>query len=132
MYPLNHCCAYFLTLITDIKEYKYTYMYTYSFQVSFRVLSLLLFVLLHQSLTKLNIEKSLFNTLIFTRSCCYICIFRYLYVDSLMPLAGLYFCVGLCILWHPCCNLLSNNHHYQVVRIAHVNCFLQLTLNNSI
>jgi hypothetical protein len=28
----------------------------------------------------------------------YICIF--LYVDSFMPLAGLYFCIGLCILWH--------------------------------
>jgi hypothetical protein len=26
---------------------------------------------------------------------CYICIFYYLYIDSLMPLAGLHFCVGL-------------------------------------
>jgi hypothetical protein len=26
---------------------------------------------------------------------CYICIFYYLYFDSLMPLAGLHFCVGL-------------------------------------
>jgi hypothetical protein len=30
-------------------------------------------------------------------------------IMTLMPLAGLHLCVGLCILWHPRCNLLKVN-----------------------
>jgi hypothetical protein len=35
--------------------------------------------------------------------------YKNLILHSLMPLAGLYFCVGICILLHPCCNLFKVN-----------------------
>jgi hypothetical protein len=40
---------------------------------------------------------------------CYICILYYFYVDSLMPLAGLHFCVGLNFVTPSCCDFFSVN-----------------------
>jgi NAD(P)-dependent dehydrogenase (short-subunit alcohol dehydrogenase family) len=59
----------------------------------------------------LNGTFELCHRLCIVRLYCYICIF-YLCVDSLMPLAGLHFCVGLNFVTPLYVFFLSKHHHH--------------------